>query len=134
MILRFGSEIASELHVIAGQTARREAARLRKEIDALERFAKSSVPVRIDGATPRPSLNSSTKSGSQRIRPSQLPSASFVSRVVAKDGLVEIWRETEARFSVAINGDTVSTSVTHFSAKIKALAWCRGKRVPIAAE
>lgn len=139
LVLQFGSEIANGLHVITGETARREAARLRKEIAALERLAKSSVPVRVDDAATEPSKNfatpnSSTKDRSQVTRPSKLDRATRVSRVEAEVGLVEVWRETDARFCVTVNGASVATCDTLFGAEIEALAWCRGKRDPIAAE
>jgi len=134
LFLRFGSEIATGLHVITSKTVRRETARLRREIAAFERLAKSSAPVRVDAAATEPSPNSSTKYGSQGTRPLKLRRATRLSRVVADVGLVEVCRETEARFCVTVNGETVATCDTHFGAEVEALAWCCGKGVPLAAE
>lgn len=134
LVLRFGSEIADGLHVITGETARREAARLRKEIAALERLAKTSVHVRVDAAAPKPSPNFSPKDRSHGTQPSQLRRSNRVSRIDAEVGMVEVWRETETRFSVTVDGETMATADTLFGAEAEALAWCRGKRVPIVAE
>ncbi|MEM1151652.1 MAG: hypothetical protein AAGI03_14030 [Pseudomonadota bacterium] len=138
LLLRFGAEIADGLHVITGETARREAARLRKEIAALERLAKSSIPVRVDDAATEPAIepspNSTSRNNSQRAQPSKLDRATLVSRIEAEVGMVEVWRETDARFCVTVDDETMATSDTLFGAEAEALAWCRGKRVPIAAE
>ena len=86
LILRFGSEIADGLHVITGETARREAARLRKEIAAFERLATSSVPDRLDAAATKSAPKDATKALSHRIPPRPRDRAARLSQVEAAVG------------------------------------------------